>query len=309
MKNILKIKHHLIAFITLCFVFLPVVPALAANLFFEGNAKTLVNGQEFSVGVYVNTATDSLNAAEGIITFPINLLKVKEIRDGNSIINFWIDRPSVKQSGTIDFSGIIPGGYQSPRGLLFSIIFQASAIGSGSIAADKVVLLKNDGQGTPASATVSPLSLSVEKSNSENIPIPIVEKIVDRDPPEEFKPDIFQSPDVFDGKWFLVFVAQDKGSGIDHYEVSEGGKESFVIAESPYILESQNLEKEIYVKAVDKNGNERVEVFYPPLFDVSAQPLLFRNRIVNIVFMILGILIIGNITCVTVFLRKKRKHK
>ena len=30
-----------------------------------------------------------------------------------------------------------------------------------------------------------------------------------------------KDPNVFDGKWFLVFAALDKGSGIDHYEVME----------------------------------------------------------------------------------------
>ena len=34
-------------------------------------------------------------------------------------------------------------------------------------------------------------------------------------------------------------------------------------AESPYLLENQKLNKNIFVKAVDKNGNERIAILPP----------------------------------------------
>ncbi|MDP2812067.1 MAG: hypothetical protein Q8O32_00015, partial [bacterium] len=58
---------------------------------------------------------------------------------------------------------------------------------------------------------------------------------------------------------------QDKGTGIDHYEVKEGYRLS-VEAKSPYVLKNQNLDKEIVVKAIDRAGNERkvvVASLYP----------------------------------------------
>ena len=66
----------------------------------------------------------------------------------------------------------------------------------------------------------------------------------------------------------LIFTTQDKGSGIEYYAVQERSRE--VIDEkawqrtvSPYVLADQNLKKYIYVKAVDKKGNERIALIRP----------------------------------------------
>ena len=100
------------------------------------------------------------------------------------------------------------------------------------------------------------------------------------------------SPSIFEGKYFLVFATQDKGSGISHYEAVEFRSrnlefkkllnkalqfitnskfqilDSYKTAESPYVLRDQKLRSYIYVKAVDKNGNERIITLTPqnPVF-------------------------------------------
>ena len=96
--------------------------------------------------------------------------------------------------------------------------------------------------------------------------------IKDPDPPEIFEPVLARNPNVFDNKWFLVFVSQDKGSGIAYYAIRETRREiniqretdaKWVEAESPYLLEDQELRSFAYVKAVDKAGNERVAMVKP----------------------------------------------
>jgi len=59
-----------------------------------------------------------------------------------------------------------------------------------------------------------------------------------------------------------VFATQDKGSGVDYYEVCEG-KSECVRAENLYLLKNQNLDEEITVYAVDKQGNKRMAVLRP----------------------------------------------
>jgi len=78
------------------------------------------------------------------------------------------------------------------------------------------------------------------------------------DPPEDFTPVTASDPNIFGGKYFVSFATQDKGSGIDHYEISEGNKNSFVRVDSPYLLKNQVLDESIYIKAIDRAGNERV---------------------------------------------------
>jgi len=73
---------------------------------------------------------------------------------------------------------------------------------------------------------------------------------------------------MFEGKYFLVFATQDKKSGIAHYEVQENRRQKiesrkWIETESPYILKDQELRSYIFVKAVDKAGNERIAVVEP----------------------------------------------
>jgi hypothetical protein len=87
--------------------------------------------------------------------------------------------------------------------------------------------------------------------------------MIDSTPPEDFKPEIGKDPAIFEGKYFLSFTTADKTSGIDFFEVKEG-KRNFKRAESPYLLENQELKSIIKVKAVDKAGNERIAEIIPP---------------------------------------------
>jgi len=253
---IMKFFTKTIIFLTFALsTFFMVTPVFAANLFFEAGNHTFAQGQEFLVTVFLNSQGESINAVEGSLVFPEALLEAKEIRDGSSILNFWITRPNINQLGVINFSGIIPGGYGQPKGLLFSVVFKTKIKGNGQITIDEPRVLKDDGKGTSASVSVSPFAFSVFEDGIETAPK--VEAVKDSEAPEIFTPEVASSQDLFGGKWFLVFATQDKGSGIDHYEVSEGSPNQFVVAQSPYLLGDQTLRKEIFVKAVDKNGNER----------------------------------------------------
>jgi len=241
--------------------------------------------QQFQVDLLLDTEGEEINAAEVKIFFPGELLEMKEIRDGNSIINFWIEKPRVVEAGIIGFSGIIPGGYQETKGFVFSVVFRAKTSGNGAIEIRDAKVLLNDGKGTPVNVKISPFQFSI----SQEVPSvpPMVEIIKDTDPPEDFKPEIAANHAIFNGKWFLVFATQDKGSGIDHYEICEG-KRKCAIAESPYLLRNQDLDEEIVVKAVDKSGNERVATIPP------QKPLpWYKNYFVLAILIIIGLIIIG----------------
>lgn len=229
----------------------------------------------FEVGFFLNTENQDINAVEGTVSFAEPLLKLKEVRDGNSIINFWIERPSAS-NGKISFSGIIPGGYFGKKGLLFSLVFESRDEGRGAIAVETVRALLNDGQGTAAKTTTSSIQLSVSKAEPADVTMP-----------EAFEPVIASDPTIFDGKYFLVFSTQDKGEGVDRYEIQENKKEGiqpekWVIGRSPYVLTDQGLHGYIYVKAIDTSGNERIAMLPP------QKPVLWYEN-----FFIFGILILS----------------
>jgi len=265
--------------------------ANAAQLNFVSQTQEIGIGQQFQVDLMLDTEEEIINAIEGEIAFPKELLEIKEIRDGDSIINLWIERPSIKSTDRVFFSGIIPTGFSgvlSPyyegyhAGKILSFIFISKSEGEGTVDLKNGKVLLHDGLGTPADVKIFNFQFSISKSVS-GFEFQVPE---DTDLPEEFKPEVAQNPDIFEGKYFLVFATQDKGSGIERYEIQETRnkiqEKNWKEAESPYVLKDQNLKSYIYVKAVDKVGNERIAVVEP------RYPLKWYEN-----SLILGIIILG----------------
>ncbi|MBM2818063.1 MAG: hypothetical protein HW401_653 [Parcubacteria group bacterium] len=266
------------------FYFLTSKITFAAEIFIKSETQEIKAGEHFEVVLSIDTENEDINAVEGVIMFPPESLELKEIKDGGSIINLWVERPKMETNGMIVFSGIIPGGYKNEKGSIMSLIFEAKREGSGSINISNASVLKNDGKGTETKTKISDLEFKILKSEIEISPAES-ETSIDTNPPESFKPEIARSSDIFDGKWFVVFATQDKGSGIGHYEISEGAGGKFAIAESPHLLKNQKLNRKIAIKSVDKNGNERVEIIYP----LNWSPWYENYWIIGII--VLGILI------------------
>ncbi|MEK7117101.1 MAG: hypothetical protein AAB837_02970 [Patescibacteria group bacterium] len=218
-------------------------------------------GQEIKIDLIIDTENEQINAVGGRIVFPENLFEPKEIKDGNSIVSLWTEKPQVNENGAIIFSGIIPGGVSIQNGLLFSVVLEATKEGSGAIAWQNAEVLKNDGLGTSAEAKISNFQFIISKQTP--ISQTPISEIKDTEPPEGFKPAIGSDPEIFGGQYFLVFITQDKNSSIDHYEVREGFWGKYATAESPYLIKDQSLGKKIYIKAIDKASNEKVVKFKP----------------------------------------------
>lgn len=260
MIKIKKFKNYFAALGLVLAVFFATTPLSAAETFFAVKDSEILVGDEFATDFFLNTGNEDINTVEGRIIFPEKFLKLQEIKDGNSIINFWIERPQVSP-GEVIFSGIIPGGYRGQRGLIFSAVFQAIQEGRSLIEIRDMKTLLADGKGTAASTTISNLQLDISKAVPA-APSAVVEQKdtvepKDNDAPEAFAPIVTSDPAMFEGKYFLVFATADKGSGIDHYEVQEGSA-NWQLAINPYLLPNQDLTEIIRVKAIDKNGNVRI---------------------------------------------------
>ena len=236
-----------------------------AEVIVESLSNEYALGKEFNVDIYLDAEGDSINAIEGKLLFAPSILQVVAIKDGNSSVNFWINKPSLTEKNEVSFSGVTPGGIRGDDRHLFSIVFKPIKTGSSSVQIKDVVSLKNDGLGTRASTKAGGLSIEV---------VPIVVDvdsnvaITDTREPETFLPVIGRDTEIYDGMSFIVFSTQDKESGIEYYEVKEGVFGRYVRTVSPYVLNNQDLDKKIYVKAVDMSGNTRV---------ISIRPENYRN--------------------------------
>lgn len=237
---------------------------------------------------------ENLNAVEGELVFPPHQFTLQEIVASDVGVHLWVERPNQVEPGKIIFSGITPGGFSRPQEPLFTALFQATGAGPAVFNMRAVRVLQNDGAGSAADVSSTPLAITVRSESSagrtscavlgeEQYPV-LADVTEDHDPPEIFTPHLSRSEYLFDGASFLVFATQDKGSGMGHYEVREGTRGNFAIAESPYLLQDQSLHSTVFVKAVDVRGNERVVTI--------ERPSWFRVYAGQVIIGIVGVLLL-----------------
>jgi hypothetical protein len=291
MTKFSKIKFILFVSCILCLVSSPVH---AARLYFEPvEIKDAAVGDILKINLILDAQDKMLNAIEGRISLSENL-NILSINDGGSVVSLWVQKPKAEGS-IVNFSGVIPGGYKgvlSPywdgykAGEVLELVLRVGEAGAAGAEIINPKILLHDGEGTETKVSVSDLEFVIAEKETQ-LPLE-TEFPKDSNPPEEFEIEISSAPEIFDGKYFLVFLAQDKESGIDHYEVKEGYG-SFVKAESPHPLKNQSLNKKITVKAVDKAGNFRIAVKYP------LMPSAWYDNYLIWVIIIVGIIILYNI--------------
>lgn len=284
-----KKVYIVLAILTLCMIgsF-----ANAASLRFDTGAQEIGLGQAIEVFVYLDTDSEVINAVEGDITLS-SAFALGDINAANSLVPLWAEQPEYGPEG-ISFSGIIPGGWRGRSGFLFSfVVYGQDPAESAIINAQNVLVLLHDGEGTELPTQIYSTEISIDPS----LPvIDLIEHTPDTESPEIFQPLIARDMNLFGGDYFLVFQAQDKGSGVKQYEVRESKRRlwntkggTWDLTESPYRIEDQTLKSFIYVRAVDNEGNVRIARVVPDRVS--------RTR---------RIVIIGIILLVIALLRRKR---
>ena len=288
------------------FCFVVPLQSIAAELFFETTGPSVRKGKPVDVVLRLDASSEAVNALEGSLSFSRHL-SVQYIKEGDSIIPFWIQKPEIA-GDTISFAGIIPGGYlgdlssqqkELKPGKIFTVRFNTKEEGDAWVQIDReTAVLLHDGKGTEAPLFVRDASIQIYEGTSTQEP-----NVIDWDdkvPPEPFSLRIVKYPNnFFTGKYHVVFVAQDNDSGVSHYEISEGDG-SFVIAESPYLLKDQQLDEGITVVAYDKAGNKRSESLFP-----AEQLRWYEKTAVRVVvlFIVIGVLVL------LMFVYSKRKKE
>lgn len=162
-KSILNKKLSLPIFIIGLFLFLPTITQ-AASLYLSPNSGSYNLGQSFSVGVFVASSDEAMNAASGIISFPNDKLEVTSVSQSNSIVNFWVQQPAYSNSdGRVSFEGLVLNpGFTGASGRIATINFKAKGAGSAIVKFSSGSVLANDGQGTNILKSLGTFSFSIE---------------------------------------------------------------------------------------------------------------------------------------------------
>jgi|SRR3989344_1298170 len=262
----MNIRKQILILPVLFFLLLPTT-ASAATISLRATPAIVGVGDMVQVTVLLDSAVPT-NAFSGNLHYSSATLEPVAVNDGNSIVSVWITRPMVTSAGApITFAGITPGGFSGDNGVLFSILFKAKRAGTATISLQNIEVLRNDGEGGKEPTTIRSLALSIGVESLGGYTEP-----TDQTPPESFTALLGIDPQLFGGKAYLVFAAVDKSSGIDHYAVAESRLPSFLFrffplvwntTTGPYMVADQGLTSTMYLKAVDRAGNERLSI-YPP---------------------------------------------
>lgn len=270
-------------------------PVFAANFSFDSPAK-VGPGQEFQVDFILDTKMENINAIEGSVVFDSTIFSLKEIRSADSVVALWVKNPAQgNTAGVVDFAGITPGGYnsQGEQGKIFSLVFSATKEGEGVIrVSDSLAALISDGQGTKAEAAFTPATIVVLRGVSTP-PLPV---LFDTEKPEPLFVEIIKNESLDKNKWVAVFYTQDKKSGISHYEIAEQAgqqisdytKLQWRSAQNPEVLLDQDRRSFVYIKAVDKAGNEIISIVSP-----LSQQKLYQNIWFWCIIIVLLLLCLG----------------
>ncbi len=320
------------AFFLLVFFVIPLSHATAALLYFDPGEVEVNRGDSITIGLRIDTdENECINTVDAVVHYDPSV-RLVDVSKGSSILNLWVENPVIdEEKHTVTFAGGIPGGYcgripgdPNLTNVILDLIFKSPglSIGGGDSESariwidERAQVFLNDGLGTNAPLRLQDSKIILRKNAGPTVVDEWRQDILDdKDLPSDFAISLSKLETAFSGRYFIVFNAIDKQSGIDHYEVMEEPITEFhtftwgradapwITHESPYVLLDQSLNSTIRVKAIDKAGNERIVTLVP---DPALQSMSRDTRITLGVFGGIALILI---TLVGYALSKRRKAK
>ena len=310
-----------------------------ATLYIDPARPILYRGDAITLAVRLmpdQNAGECINAIDATISYTANIIPV-DVSIGKSIVPVWIQAPKIDtEKKQITFAGGIPNGYcgrieGDPRltNVIAEIIVRSPGLqigGSNDINAEvkfeeSTQVLLNDGFGTIAPLTKISSEITLEKTPGGALKDDWREVVQgDEIPPESFSIELVRDEEFIDfsGKYYIVFNTTDKQSGLSHYEVTEEPLKSlgnpswggtgvpWIKATSPYVLSDQSLNSIVYVKAIDKSGNEYVAKFVP---DEAKRTLSNDTIITYVIWGSLAFLFLVMLLIAILFVRRTLKAR
>jgi hypothetical protein len=270
----------------------------AARVYLDPDAGTFGLGDTFIVSVRLETEDECINTASVTLDYPLETLDLVDFSKGKSIFTLWVDEPKPgEDTGRLTFSGGVPGGYcgrisgdPAQSNVLARIVFkvvQATQKSAAVRVAPTTEVYLSDGLGTRAPISVGDAQFAIVSYPTLPNNIWLEELSADEVPPEAFEVQVGSTPGFFGGKYYLIFSTVDKQSGVDHFEMYDAG--GWKIIESPHYIRSPLSNKDVKIRAVDKNGNERLGDFNEETVALGSMTFFDVMTLVLAVVVLLGV--------------------
>jgi hypothetical protein len=247
-----------------------VLPVRAAELNFS--APQLVRGTSdaYALDLNLNTQGDEINTLELYLKYPNETFDLEEILTGDSIIHFWIKKPQA-DSNLIYLAGSIPAGYLGTQGKILTLIFkpktEITTLNLDIISDTKNIsrVFLNDPEATERIIPANHYSFNLSAGESGQL----ITSIADKTKPEPFSIAISPSNTLPLNNVFVIFNTEDKGSGIDHYEMTQTDSTDDISnnqnlvwqkVESPVVINLAQAKHFLAIKAVDHSDNVEIAI-------------------------------------------------
>jgi len=164
-KNLKSVAYWVLPI--LFFFFFPAGFMYAAELGLNPESGTYVTGSLIPVDVLVDTEGDSVNAVSGEIVYDPSQLIATSISRIGSVVDLWLEEPSVKSPGVVEFEGLILNPGFSGVEKIVTINFDVISPGETEISFLSGLVLANDGFGTNVANRLGASSFVLRQSGVE----------------------------------------------------------------------------------------------------------------------------------------------
>jgi len=131
------------------FICLSIGNASAASFNLTLDKQSFSIGEDFTVNLRIDSQGVAVNAAQGTIQYPSDILEVRSIDKATSVFNFWLQDPiEAPDKKSISFTGGSTGGLSGTSLNVVKIVFRVKGVGTGSINVNNGAITASDGSGT-----------------------------------------------------------------------------------------------------------------------------------------------------------------
>ncbi|HUX36012.1 MAG TPA: cohesin domain-containing protein [Candidatus Paceibacterota bacterium] len=135
--------------------------AHAANLFLTADNQQPAVGGTVNVNVRISSSDQTVNAAQGVLYYPKDILEVSQIIRTDSIFDIWLSQPTVNTStGEISFLGGGTNAFSGTSLQVFTVSFKVRGTGSGVIGFRSSEVTAGDGTGANILASSTGITIA-----------------------------------------------------------------------------------------------------------------------------------------------------
>ena len=143
------IKKILFCLAVVSAVFIGIDRASAASFTLTPERENFAIDEDFTVDLKIDSEGVGVNAAQGTVQFPADILEVKSVDRTGSVFNFWLQEPSFSnQQGTISFIGGSTSGFSGRSLQVMKIVFHVKGAGTAPVTVVDGAITASDGSGT-----------------------------------------------------------------------------------------------------------------------------------------------------------------